>query len=109
LQLFKHEKDRLPVFLIVSLSALDWAAYFFLDNVWWLAGYWLLFLIPKGIISAWNHHHQHVLTFRKATLNRLYEVCLALHSGITSNLWVLHHSLGHHVNFLNQEKDDGNA
>jgi fatty acid desaturase len=106
LQLFKHEKDRLPVFLIVSLSALDWVAYFLLDSVWWLAGYWLLFLIPKGIISAWNHHHQHVLTFRTTSLNRLYELCLALHSGITSNLWVLHHSLGHHVNFLNQEKDE---
>lgn len=104
--MFKYEKDKNPVLLIVALSVLDWTAYFFLDALWMLVAYWLLFLIPKGIISAWNHHHQHVLTFRAAPLNRLYELCLALHSGITSNLWVLHHSLGHHVNFLDQEKDE---
>ena len=30
----------------------------------------------------------------------------ALHTGVTSNLWVLHHNLGHHKNFLDQNKDE---
>lgn len=103
---FKYSEDKLPVALIVAASVMDVAAYLLLDNVWLLAGYWLLMLIPKGIISAWGHHHQHVHTFRLAALNRAYEQLLALHTGITTNLWVLHHNLGHHVNFLDQTKDE---
>lgn len=90
----------------MSISALDVVAYFLLDSFWLLLGYWLLFLVPKGIICAWNHHHQHVHTFRAAWLNRLYELLLAFHTGISSNLWVLHHNLGHHVHFLDQDKDE---
>lgn len=104
--MFKYKADRLPAALIVSVSLLDFAAYLLLDSPWLLAGYWLALLIPKGVISAWNHHHQHVHTFRATWLNRLYEQLLALHSGITTNLWVLHHNLGHHLNFLDQSKDE---
>jgi len=103
---FKYPKDRLPVAIILAFTALDVIAYFLVEPPWALVLYWLLLIIPKGIISAWNHHHQHVLTFRPTWLNRLYELSLALHTGITSNLWVLHHTLGHHVNFLDQQKDE---
>lgn len=27
------------------------------------------------------------------------------HTGVTTNAWVLHHNLGHHLNYLDQEKD----
>jgi fatty acid desaturase len=104
--LFKYQEDKIPVVLIVAVSVLDFATYLYLDNVWLLCGYWLLLLIPKGIISAWNHHHQHVHTFRHTAHNRLYELLLALHSGIVTNLWVLHHNLGHHLNFLDQTRDE---
>jgi fatty acid desaturase len=30
----------------------------------------------------------------------------ALHTGITTNAWVLHHVLGHHLNYLDQKKDE---
>lgn len=103
---FKHAEDKLPVTLIVALSALDFAAYLLLDNVWLLVAYWLVFVIPKGVVSAWGHHHQHVHTFRHTPLNRAYELLLAFHTGMTTNLWVLHHNLGHHVNFLDQTKDE---
>lgn len=103
---FKHSEDKIPVALIVAISLLDFAAYLLLDNPWLLLSYWLLFIIPKGIVSAWGHHHQHVHTFRHPAFNRAYELLLAFHSGITTNLWVLHHNLGHHVNFLDQTKDE---
>jgi fatty acid desaturase len=104
--LFKHSEDKLPVALIVAFSVMDFAAYLLVDDVWFLAGYWLLLTIPKGIISAWGHHHQHLHTFRYTPLNRAYELLLAFHTGMTTNLWVLHHNLGHHVNFLDQTKDE---
>jgi fatty acid desaturase len=106
MSLFKHAEDRLPVAIAIGLTSLDITAYLKLSSPWLLLGYWLLMMIPKGILSAWNHHHQHVLTFRSTVLNRLLELCYALHTGITTNTWVLHHVLGHHQNFLDQTKDE---
>lgn len=106
MSLFKHAEDRLPVAIAVSLTALDFVAYFWLGSPWALLGYWALMVLPKGILSAWNHHHQHVHTFRHPALNRLLELSYALHTGMTSHAWLLHHVLGHHLNFLDQTQDE---
>jgi fatty acid desaturase len=104
--MFKHAEDRIPVALIVCLTLVDLALYFTVQSPWVLAAYALLMVVPKGCVGAWSHHHQHVATFRKPVLNRLLELSHALHTGMTSNLWVLHHVLGHHVNYLDQTKDE---
>ena len=62
-------------------------------------------IVPKGKICAWNHHHQHKHTFKKKYLNRMLEFIYGLHTGVTTNLWVLHHVLGHHQNYLDQSLD----
>ena len=103
---FKHKEDRLPVFIVLTLTALDFVLYFTVSNIALLIGYYLLMVIPKGVICAWNHHHQHVFTFRHAAFNRGLEFVYALHTGVTTHLWRLHHVLGHHLNFLDQEKDE---
>jgi len=103
---FKHREDRIPVLIITLFFALDIVAYFLLDNIWLLVAYWLIMIWPKGIICAWNHHHQHTPTFKSAFLNRLLEQMYALQTGATSKLWVLHHVLGHHHNYLEQSKDE---
>lgn len=104
--LFRHREDRIPVLVISLLFTLDIAAYFLLDNTGLLLSYWLLMLWPKGIICAWNHHHQHTPTFRWSFANRILELIYALHTGVTAKLWVLHHVLGHHHNYLDQDKDE---
>ena len=104
--MFRHPEDRLPVALIVALTAVDVAVYLTVDSFGWLLGYFLLMVIPKGIASAWNHHHQHVPTFRATWLNRGLEFLYGLHTGMPSNMWVLHHVLGHHLNYLDQTKDE---
>lgn len=106
MSLFKYPEDRWPVLFAVGLTAIDVTMYVAVRSAWVLVAYWLLMLIPKGVLCAWNHHHQHVATFRSAALNRLLELCYALHTGVTTNTWVLHHVLGHHQNFLDQEKDE---
>jgi fatty acid desaturase len=106
MKLFRHREDVPPVLCIVSLTLLDLAV-FFLAPAGWLPVAWLLLVLgPKACICSWNHHHQHLLTFHQPVLNRLLELCYAFHTGITTNAWVLHHVLGHHVNYLDQAKDE---
>lgn len=88
------------------MAVVDVAAYLLIDNPWLLTGYFLLMITPKGISSAWNHHHQHSPTFRSKPLNRLLEFIYGLHTGMPTNMWVLHHVLGHHQNYLDQTKDE---
>jgi fatty acid desaturase len=104
--MFRFSADRIPVFVILMFSMLDFAVYFTVNNTWFLLGYFVLMIIPKGLICAWNHHHQHTLTFFSKPLNRLLEFFYALHTGATTNLWVLHHVLGHHRNYLDQNLDE---
>ena len=104
--LFRHREDRIPVIVITLFFTLDIAAYFLLDNIWLLLSYWLLMIWPKGIICAWNHHHQHTPTFKHTFANRILELIYAMHTGVTAKLWVLYHVLGHHHNYLDQNKDE---
>jgi beta-carotene hydroxylase len=80
--------------------------------VYWLASPLVagLLVIPLFLLSITiaplNHHHQHVSVFRNAVLNRVYDLVLALQTGAGPYTWVLHHSLGHHRNYLNQPPHD---
>lgn len=104
--MFRYKADRLPVLLLVLLFSVDVAVYLAVDT-WWLLLAWGLFsLLPKAGACAFNHHHQHVSTFTHWLPNRLLEFVYALTTGVTSQAWVLHHSVGHHVNYLDQAKDE---
>ncbi|HSP80639.1 MAG TPA: fatty acid desaturase [Myxococcaceae bacterium] len=106
MSLFRHPEDRIPALLFTCVFALDLTVYFTATS-WWVPVLWFgLGVIPKGWISAWNHHHQHVTMFRHALPNRLLEVVFGFQTGVTSHAWFLHHVVGHHRNYLDQEKDE---
>ncbi len=92
--------------MILSLTVTDFVLYFTVENVWLLLAYFVLMIIPKGCICSWNHHHQHTKTFSWTPLNRILELSFALHTGVTTNLWLLHHVFGHHHNYLDQTIDE---
>lgn len=104
--MFRHPEDRLPVALILSLFAVDLAVYALVDSFWVVLAWSLLSMLPKAGVCAFNHHHQHLATFHHPLPNRLLEFVYALQTGVSSQAWVLHHSLGHHLNYLDQEKDE---
>lgn len=106
MRLFRYREDRLPIAVISLVFALDVLLYATVDSVFVLAAWTLLGILPKAHICAWNHHHQHVPVFQVPALNRLLEVMYGLQTGITSHAWVLHHSLGHHKNYLDQTEDE---
>ncbi len=103
--MFKYKADIFPITLIVASFWLDVVVFFvapwFVALPWAVAG-----LLPKACICAWNHHHQHVATFRQKYLNRALEVVYALQTGALPMAWELHHNAGHHVNYLDQTKDE---
>lgn len=100
-RILKYKADRLPVAFVLGKLGVHLA-------VWALAGPWvaLAFAVPLTIgsmfVAAINHHHQHLNTFRSPWLNRVYDLALSLQTGVGPYSWVLHHNLGHHVNYLNQ-------
>ena len=106
MQFFRHREDRLPIALITLSFAADVAVYASVDSVPLLLLWCVVGIIPKGAICAFNHHHQHLTVFRVPIVNRLLEVMFGLQTGIMSHGWVLHHSLGHHVNYLDQALDE---
>lgn len=104
--MFRYRADRPYVFLFFCLFLVDLSVYAFVDSFWVVFVYGGLSIFTKAPICAFNHHHQHVATFRSAWANRLLEFMYALQTGVSSHAWVLHHSLGHHLNYLDQEKDE---
>jgi fatty acid desaturase len=103
--ILKYKADRGPVAYSVAVLILRLA-------IWSLATPLVcaISVVPLAVLGMFvapiNHHHQHVNSFRKAWLNRLYDVVLALQTGIGPYGWVLHHNLGHHRNYLNQPPHD---
>ena len=104
--LFRFQEDRLPVLIMTALFAADLLVFAFVSS-WPIVLAWAVLLVaPKVCICAWNHHHQHVPIFRSNVGNRLIEVMFGLQTGAVSNVWVLHHNIGHHDNYMDQEKDE---
>jgi len=97
----RYRADRRSVTLASAMFAAHAGVFFFAPT--WLAA---LFVIPLAVgsmfIAAINHHHQHFNAFRSAWMNRVFDLVLSLQTGIAPFAWVLHHNLGHHVNYLNQ-------
>ncbi len=103
---FRYKEDRIPIAIFLLYFLVDLGIFFWIQSVWFLAAWFLLGLIPKACICAWNHHHQHVMTFKQPFYNRLLEIVYAFQTGISSHAWVLHHVVGHHTHYLDQTKDE---
>ncbi len=99
--ILKYKADRGPVGYVAAVFMLRLALWSLATPLICAIG-----VIPLAVLGMFiapiNHHHQHVNSFRAAWLNRLYDLMLALQCGVGPYGWVLHHNLGHHVNYLNQ-------
>jgi len=106
INVFKFRADVLPISIFSSLFLADVFVFLLVSNWMYLLAWSLVGLPVKIAACSWNHHHQHLPTFRFKFLNRLLELIYTFQTGITTNAWVLHHNLGHHVNYLDQTKDE---
>ena len=104
--LVRKRIDYYPILAILSVFGADLSIFWFSPSLL-LPIFWAIFSLNiKGWICSWNHHHQHVKFFVPAWANRLIELIMGLQTGIVGEAWVLHHTLGHHLNYLDQSKDE---
>jgi fatty acid desaturase len=103
--ILRYKADRGPIALVMGVFIVRLAIWAFAAPL--ICAISVMPLILLGVfIAPINHHHQHVNSFRAFWLNRLYDIVLALQSGVGPYAWVLHHNLGHHLNYLNQPPHD---
>ena len=99
--ILKYKADRGPIAYVLAVFALRLGIWALATPLICVVG-----VIPLAVLGMFiapiNHHHQHVNSFRAPWLNRIYEIVLGLQSGAGPYNWVLHHNLGHHLNYLNQ-------
>ncbi len=55
--MLRHTEDRLPLLLLLSLFAVDLAAWWFVRSPLLVAAWALASLLPKAFVCAFNHHH----------------------------------------------------
>lgn len=106
LNLFRFQEDRLPVAIFVALFVFDLLVFGLVSQWTWVLAWAALSVPAKVCIAAWNHHHQHVPFFRSTVCNRMMETVFGLQTGAVANVWVLHHNIGHHENYMDQAKDE---
>jgi len=102
--ILRHTADRGTVMVVVCLFVVQLLVWHFGSTLWAALAVPGLF-VPAVMSACIHHNHQHVNVFRARWLNRLFELPLALQTGIGSYTWVLHHNLGHHLNYLQQRPD----
>lgn len=103
--LLRHKIDIIPVTYTLLIGGLQFALFFFVDPVW-IVGISVLVLFPFQCSAiAIDHNHHHLNTFTVRLLNRLFESILYFQTGASPYSWTLHHNIGHHKYYLDQEQD----
>lgn len=107
-QIYRHREDIAPSLVVLGIFIIQLCTFFLVDSLWIVAGVMLALLSFSAMPGSISHNHHHVPTFIRPWMNRAYEVILFLEVGIPPYAWTIHHNLGHHKDYLDQEKDPAN-
>lgn len=103
--LFRYKADIPAAIFVGIIFAIQLWAFFTIDNPWLLAGLVFVLMFAQTSCGAVCHNHHHVNIFTKALPNRLIEVVMYLQTGTSAYSWTIHHNIGHHGDYLDQDKD----
>ena len=98
--------DLLPITVILLIFAVDLLVFFFSPSKVLTLFWGSMSIYIKGFTCCVNHHHQHYKFFSAKWANRAIEFVMGLQTGVVGELWVLHHTLGHHQNYLDRVLDE---
>lgn len=105
MRIYRHRADRLPSAIVLAVLLVQLAAFFLVDSLWAVAGIAAALLLFSAVPGSISHNHHHTPTFMRGWMNRVYEVVLFIETGVLPLAWTIHHNLGHHKHYLDQEKD----
>jgi len=105
MSLLRYRADAPAVVLVAAVMAAQLAIFFMIDSHWMALALVMLLLTVQVSSGAICHNHHHVKTFRSHWLNRLFESVLYLQTGTSPYSWTLHHNIGHHRHYLDQDTD----
>ncbi|MCC6764537.1 MAG: fatty acid desaturase [Deltaproteobacteria bacterium] len=104
-RVFRHPIDVVPAALITAVSAAQIAIFLGISApLHVLACTALLFPLQVNFAGMCHNHH-HIRTFRQPILNRVFEVMMFFQLGMLPYVYTLHHNLGHHRHYLDQQRD----
>lgn len=103
--ILRYKADRASVTFVLLAFAAHLAVFLF-ASPWVAACLMLPLVVVSACVASLNHHHQHLGVFHSGPLNRVYDLVMALQTGIGPFTWVLHHNVGHHLNYLHQPPHD---
>lgn len=103
--IFRHRADFPAALLVLGVFAAQLAAYFLIDDLAVLAATVVALMLVQVSCGAVCHNHHHVNIFTRPGPNRLLEVIMYLQTGTSPFSWTLHHNIGHHGDYLDQDKD----
>jgi fatty acid desaturase len=104
-RLLRHCIDTGPVAFVLAIAVVQ--AVLFLQPSALIAALGAAILWPlqtRAIYIAHNHHHHRI--FRGRKLNLAFETLLFLQTGMPSFGFPLHHNIGHHGHYRNQDPAD---
>lgn len=105
MRIYRHRADRLPSAIVFAVLLVQLATFLFVDSLWAVAAIMVALLAFSAVPGAISHNHHHTPTFLRAGMNRGYEVILFLETGVLPLAWTIHHNLGHHKHYLEQDRD----
>lgn len=103
--LFRHKADIPAALFVLAIFAVQLWAFFTIHDPLTLAGTVFLLMFAQVSCGAVCHNHHHVNIFTRALPNRLIEVIMHLQTGTSPYSWTIHHNIGHHGDYLDQDKD----
>ena len=101
-----HEPiDAVPVAAIIAIAGVQLAIFAGLSDVRAvLLAVVLLFPVQLNLAGMCHNHHHHP-TFRPTLANRAFEVVMFFQLGMLPFGYTLHHNIGHHRHYLDQNRD----
>lgn len=90
---------------VLAVFGLQLWAFFSISNLWLLAAAEFVLMLAQVSSGAICHNHHHVNIFTRPVLNRVLEVIMYLQTGTSPYSWTIHHNIGHHGDYLDQDRD----
>jgi fatty acid desaturase len=102
---YRHRSDIPASALVFCVFAIQLWCFFSISDPRLLAGIVTLLMLIQVSCGAVCHNHHHVNIFTRPWANRLIETVMYLQTGTSAFSWTIHHNIGHHGDYLDQDKD----